>query len=205
MKTLAAILLLSFVTFTVPRASAEDAFDERWQFVYFATLEGAFADGLTNDDVGRILKQEPAGVYMHFVYACPLCMPVINALRAYRERPEIFGYKLPEHQHKHHTLGSGLDATLRTKLASDRVETRLAAVNALVKRWVERRLALMNLTPAQRKSWDERLEAGRKEGMKMLETFREQGTLKTSAPAFQNLKECAVCNAATGRTAMGGK
>ena len=38
-----------------------------------------------------------------------------------------------------------------------------------------------------------------------LETFREQGSLKTFAPAFQNLKACAVCNAATGRTVMGGK
>jgi hypothetical protein len=205
MKRFAAILFLSFVTFAMPRAFAEDAFDERWQFVYFATLEGVFADGLTNDDVARILKQEPAGAHMHFVYACPLCMPVINALRAYRARPEIFGYKLPEHQRTHHTFGTGLDAALRTKLASERVETRLEAVNALVKRWVERRLAMMNLTPAQRKSWDERFEAGRKEGMKMLETFRDQGTLKTFAPAFQNLKECAVCNAATGRTVMGGK
>ncbi|MBM3876290.1 MAG: hypothetical protein FJ386_06170 [Verrucomicrobia bacterium] len=198
------LLLSASVLLLTLHLHAANAFDERWQFIYSATIEGAFADGLTNDDVDRILRKSGDGVYEHFVYACPLCMPVINALRAYRERPPLFGYKLSEHQDRHRTLGDGLDAALRAKLASDRVEPRLEAVNALVQRWVDRRLKLMNLTPDQRKTWNTRLEEGRKEGMKMLEKFRADGSLKVFAPGFANLKECAVCNAATGRPAMGG-
>ena len=203
MKTLLLALTLAFTTSSL---RAVDLFDDRFQFIYFATLEGAFADGLTNEDVDRILRREGEGPYQHFIYACPLCMPVINALLAYRSRPAIYGYKLPAHQDVNRTFGGGLAADLRQQLASERIEVRLQAVNALVKRWVERRLALMHLSPEQRREWDTKLENGRKEGMEiLLIRFREQGSLKTFAPGFEQVKECAVCNAATGRAFMGGK
>ena len=68
-------------------------------------------------------------------------------------------------------------------------------------RWGERRLTMMNLTPEQRKKWEQRFEDGRKEGMKMLVDFRQQGndSLKAGAPGFTTFQECAACNAATFR------
>ena len=196
-------LLLTFVlAFAAARLPAANPFDERFQFIYFAALEGAFADGLTDEEVDRILRREDKEGYQHFVYACPLCMPVINALLAYRARPELYGYKVPP---AHRTFGDGLAADLRQQLASPRIELRMQAINTLVKRWVERRLATMQLTPAQRREWETKLEDGRKQGMELLTRFRQEGQLKTFAPGFTELKECAVCNAATSRPLMGGR
>jgi hypothetical protein len=182
-------------------ALAEPPFDERFQFLYFATIEGAHADGLTDAETDRILLRADngKGAHLHFVYACPICMPVINALLAYRTRPPWFGYKIFGHPAEHRTMGAGLSAELRQQLASDDQGTRLKAVNTLVARWVERRLTMMNLTPEQRKKWEQRFEDGRKEGMKMLVDFRQQGndSLKAGAPGFTTFDECAACNAAT--------
>ncbi|NBV23268.1 MAG: hypothetical protein EBS05_15275 [Proteobacteria bacterium] len=182
-------------------------FDERFQFLYFATIEGAHADGLTDAEVDRILLRNGGkGAFMHFIYACPICMPVLNGLLAYRTRPEFFGFKkMATHQSEHPTMGEGLSKELREELASDRQGVRLKAINALLTRWVDRRMEMLNLSPEQRKVWDKRFEDGRKEGMLMLENFRSQGSLKDLAPGFVDFKECAVCNAATKRSFMGPK
>ncbi len=192
--------------FAVASAAAVTPFDERFQFLYFATLEGAHADGLTDAETDRILMRDGGqGAYLHFIYACPICMPVVNGLRAYRGRPEFFSYKLPEHQSKHRTMGEGLPEDLRKQLASESQGTRLKAINTLLARWVDRRLQSLNLTPEQRKEWDKRLEDGRQEGMRYLENFRQNGSLKVFAPGYEDFKECAVCNAATKRMFMGPK
>lgn len=187
--------------------AAATPFDEQFQFIYFATLEGAHADGLTDAETDRILLRSGGkeGAYVHFVYACPLCMPVANGLCAYRTRPEWFSYKLPREQAEHRTMGAGLPVELRQQLASNDLATRLKAVNALVTRWVDRRMQSLNLTPEQRKDWERRLEDGRKEGMKMLDAFRQNGSLNVFAPGFADFKECAVCSAATKRGFMGAK
>ena len=195
MKTALLALLLATVS-----ASAAATVDERFQFLYLATIEGALVDGLTNEEADRILMRDGGkGAYQHFIYACPICMPVLNGLLAYRARPELFGYKKPP------VMGTGLPEELRKQLASDDLAIRLKAVNALLARWVDRRLEMLSLTPEQRTIWDKRFEDGRQEGMKMLESLRQQGSLKTFAPGFADFKECAVCNAATKRTFMGPK
>ena len=195
MKSAFLTLLLAIVN-----ASTAAPVDERFQFLYLATLEGAYVDGLTNEEADRILMREGGkGAYLHFIYACPICMPVLNSLLTYRARPELFGYKQPP------VMGTGLPEDLRKQLASDDLAIRLKAVNALLARWVDRRLQMLNLTPEQRLVWDKRFEDGRKEGMKMLESIRQKGSLKVFAPGFADFKECAVCNAATKRTFMGPK
>ena len=195
MKPALFALLLTMIS-----ATAAATVDERFQFLYLATIEGALVDGLTNEETDRILMRDGGkGAYQHFIYACPICMPVLNGLMAYRARPGIFGYKKPP------VMGTGLPEDLRKQLAGDDLAIRLKAVNALLARWVERRLQMLNLTPKQRTIWDKRFEDGRQEGMKMLENFRQQGSLKVFAPGFADFKECAVCNAATKRTFMGPK
>ena len=194
------VCLLPAPAFTAP------AFDDRFQFLYFATLEGAHADGLTDAETDRILLRDGGqSGFLHFIHACPLCMPVMNGLVAYRARPALVGFKLPAHESQHRTMGAGLPEALRQQLVSEQASVRLQAINTLLTRWVARRLTLLNLTPDQRKAWDQRFEDGRKEGMKYLETFRQNGTLKVFAPGFADLKECAVCNAVTQRTFMGPK
>ena len=201
MKPLALTLLVCLLPLT---ALTAPAFDERFQFLYFAAFEGAHADGLTDAKVDRILLRDGGqGGFLHFIHACPLCMPVMNGLVAYRARPAFVGLKMPEHESQHRTLGEGLPEELRQQLASEQASVRLKAINALLTRWVERRQTLLNLTPEQRKAWDQRFEDGRKDGMKYLESFRQNGTLKVFAPGYADLKECAVCNGATKRRFMG--
>lgn len=197
MKTILPLLLLLLLQ---ARCFAATAYDDRFRFLYFATIEGAHVDGLTDAEADRILLRDgDKGAHQHFIYACPICMPVLNGLIAYRARPEFFGYK------DGRTMGKGLPQELRLQLASDDIAVRLKAVNSLLARWVEQRLQMLNLTPEQRTAWDKRFEDGRKEGMAMLDRFRQERSMKVFAPGFADFKECAACNAATKRTFMGPK
>src|SRR5947207_11898373 len=57
------------------------------QLVFFAVLEGLYRDGVSNDDVDRIIPPGKNGKDTfdpeHFVYACPLCHPAFEAFRLY--------------------------------------------------------------------------------------------------------------------------
>ena len=122
---------------------------------------------------------------MHFVYACPLCMPAINAFRVYRERRMFYGWKGVTD-----TFGDGLGKPLRAQLGSDDSKQRLAAIHALIQRWVDRRLGSMNLDGTQRAAWRAALADARKEGMRMLKTYRAAG----DPGIFE--EGCAVCDGA---------
>ena len=174
-------------------------FDATYRLIYYSVLEGAFEDGLGNADVDRILLRGPGGQgFMHFIYACPLCMPTINALQTYRQRAPIFGYKINGNQEAENTYGPGLSAELRVQLRDPDQATRLAVINQLVKHWVERRLAAQRLTPDERKAVQAQLEAGRKQGMEVLKRFKADNALAIFAPGFEKQDECAVCNGAVG-------
>src|SRR4051812_345904 len=52
-------------------------FDEMYQFLFFATLEGLYRDGVSSADVGSLLATKGKdGGYLNFIYTCPICMPV---------------------------------------------------------------------------------------------------------------------------------
>ncbi len=189
-----------FATANLSAAEARKSpFDATYRLIYHAVLEGAFEDGVGNDDVERILLRGAGGQgFQHFIYACPLCMPTINALQTYRQRAPIFGYKIAGNEAAENTYGPGLSAEQRVQLRSPDLAPRLTVVNQLVRRWVERRLARQRLTPDERKAVQAQLEAGRKQGMEMLKKFKTEGGMNFGAPGYEKLEECAVCNGALG-------
>ena len=197
--------LLVAAVFAVANSFAAEArtttFDATYRLVYHAVLEGAFEDGLGNDEVDRILLRGAGGQgFQHFIDACPLCMPTINALQTYRQRAPIFGYKIAGNEAAENTYGPGLSVEQRVQLRSPEIAARLTVVNQLVQRWIERRLAAQRLTPDERKAVQAQLEAGRKQGMEALRRFKAEGgaTLGWGAPGYEKLEECAVCNGAVG-------
>ena len=201
MKKLTLLIAWSIAAWTVPvqqSQAAHSPFDETFQLIFFATIEGAYRDGLGSNDVNRILLTTDKGAYLHFVYACPLCMPVINGLRTYQERSSWFGYKMRAYQQTEKTVGDGLTAEVRGHLASNDIKIRLKAINGLVKNWVEHRLALMNLSDADKEKWKLRLDSARKEGESMLKRFKTNNEMSWSAPGFVGLNKCAVCEGANG-------
>ncbi len=196
----AGFLLAAGGSFAADTASKpEPPLDSTYRLIYYSVLEGAFEDGLGNADVDRILLTGPDGKgFQHFIYACPLCMPTINALQTYRQRAPIFGYKIHGNQAAENTYGPGLSAELRVQLRSPDQTARLGVVNQLVKRWVERRLASLRLTPEERKTVQAQLEEGRKRGMEMLTRFKADNSFAVFAPGFEKQEECAACNGAVG-------
>ena len=178
----------------------ENQIDETSRFIFYSVLEGLYEDGLSKEDVAQILMKREKETYFHFIYACPVCGATIWALQAYQGRPEDFyGLKRPGS-----TFGQGLPPELREQLYSKDATKRLTAINSLVKSWMERRMTTLRLSAEERKALVERLEQKRQEGMKVLESFRkkqhgENFGVEQAAPAYLDLTECAVCNAAVGK------
>lgn len=201
-----AILLSMFCASfaTVPLRAAEpvreNQIDETSRFIFYSVLEGLYEDGLPEEDVAQILMKREKETYFHFIYACPVCNATIWALQAYQARPEgFYGLKRPGS-----TFGQGLPPELREQLYSKDATKRLTAINSLVKSWMERRMTTLRLSAGEQKALAERLEQKRQEGMKMLESFRkkqhgENFGVEQAAPAYLDLTECAVCNAAVGK------
>ena len=135
-----------------------------------------------------MMKDSALGGAMHFVYGCPLCGPAHDALGVYRTRPS-WSYKGPRND----TFGAGLDKATRKALSSDDFATRHAAVQALIKRWVERRLKLMRLTERERAGYQAAFEDMSKKGTAMLAEHRRHGR----AGELGKMKGCAVCDGAT--------
>ena len=73
-----ALLLLAFAPGSWPKEPSQ--FDEVHRFIFYAVLEGLYDDGVSNGDVDRILLKGEKEYYFHFVYACPVCTPTIDAL-----------------------------------------------------------------------------------------------------------------------------
>ncbi len=174
-------------------------FDPAHRFLFHAVLEGCYEDGLSDADVGRLLGREPhEGGLTHFVYACPVCTPVVHALEAYRARPQHFSsLKSPSN-----TFGPGLPESLRQQLNSADPEAQFAAVHKLVLDWTTRRMELQRLSPAEKQELHDRLEAMRKEGMYRLEDYRKNTTKPGTGSVISSYllkNECPACNGATGR------
>jgi len=158
------------------------------QLVFFAVLQGLYEDGVSTEDVNRILAVDPrtqqSQFQEHFVGACPLCLPAFDAFVLYRSRPRF-------HQRKDDadTFGPGLDPILAKKLHSDAKADQLEAIQTMVNRWVIRRLEIMRLTKDEREQWIAVIEEGRRKGM---------GQLQQAQAANQNeylgWKGCAICD-----------
>ncbi|HEV7406699.1 MAG TPA: hypothetical protein VGO11_27360 [Chthoniobacteraceae bacterium] len=176
-------------------------FDETYQFLFFATLEGLYRDGVSSADVDALLARKGAdGGYLNFIYTCPICMPVEGAIETYKLRPRIDHMKVENHQTEERTFGFGLPKETSDALRSEKASVRLGAVNELVSQWVAYRMDHSGFTDDQKKALIEKLKKGREEGMKALQGFAKDangpGSLKNFAPGYEGGDECAICNAA---------
>lgn len=204
MKTTAAFLLSLMFAVSAARSESDQGrprlADETSRFIFHSVLEGLYEDGLSNEDVARILMKKEGQCYFHFILACPICTAAIWALESYQNRPEqLYGIKQPAS-----TFGPGLTAAQHEQLHSDDPAKRLAVINSLMRTWMERRMKSLRLTDQERAGLLGSLEKMRKEGMGQLASFRRLGhgpdlSVDIAAPAYANLKECAVCNAAVGK------
>jgi len=177
------------------RLERQSDFDAGARFIFYSVLEGCYEDGLTNRDVDQILLRNPNQSYTHFIYSCPVCMPTIWGLQAYRSRPDAF-FSLKSQAS---TFGPGLPADLEKQLFSANPHQQLIAVNTLMKNWIAQRMDRMNLSARQRADLLADLEKKRKQGMEALKSFRHNEHGANNMADYADLDECAVCNGAVGK------
>lgn len=146
--------------------------------LFFAILEGLYRDGVANDVVESMLREDAAGQLVHFVWQCPICMPTLDALRVYRARAGFAGRKVHVD-----TFGRGLGDELRARLLAGDLETRDEAIQEVTRRWIAEHMDHRRLTPEERDAWQQEMAARRKLGMLYLAADRP-------------LRECALCDGA---------
>ncbi len=175
-------------------------FDETYQFIFFATLEGLYRDGVADADVDALLATKGKdGGYLNFIYTCPICMPVEGAIETYKVRPPIHHLKTRNHQTTERTFGQeGLPQDVSDALRSENPTVRLTAVNELVGRWLQYRMDHSALTDSQKESLIEELKKRRDQGMRALRSFAQNGpeAMEAFAAGYEAGDECALCNAA---------
>ncbi|MCK6447107.1 MAG: hypothetical protein L6Q99_12015 [Planctomycetes bacterium] len=152
--------------------------------LFFAVLEGLYADGVSNEAVDAVLANDPAsGLPLNLVKGCPICMPAYDAFRAYRARPAS-SFKTE--------LGDGLAADLEAQLVSGSADARFAISGKLVQGWIERRFDARRLSPDERAAWARVMKGWREKGMAQLENLRSL----EQPGVFAARKSCSMCDAA---------
>ncbi len=162
--------------------------------IFYAVLEGLYADGVSNDVVDVVLALDPAAegetAYpSNFVWGCPICMPAYDAFRVYRARPKLTAYK---GEGEIDTWGAGLAPEMTERITSKSQSVRQAAIEELVARWIGARMDLMRLTDSERRNLQHVLEDGRKQGMVMLKDLRAAG----AGASYSTMKTCPFCEGA---------
>lgn len=191
---LAVVLAGCVATGAVKKGASRTESPEGMRFIFFAVLEGLYEDGVSNEDVDRILARKDGSGYRNFIFGCEICTATIQALEAYRARPDrLYGRKIPSS-----TFGPGLPPAVRERLRSPDSKVRLRAINGLVRSWIQRRMERMNLSRAERARLREEINWMRDRGMQALESFRKNGTVDMYAASYVEVSECAACNGAAG-------
>lgn len=159
--------------------------------LFFAVLEGLYEDGVSNAVVDRMLEVDSiTKLPAWFVKGCPVCTPVLQALHVYRVRPTLYGVKVETD-----TFGLGLAEEVQVEILHRDRARASAAIQALLERWIERRVAARRLTEVERTAWRLALEDGRKRGMAILEGYRGLGG------SYATMKTCPACEAGVGACA----
>lgn len=163
-----------------------------YPLLFFAVLEGAYRDGLTDAELETILSKREGGEYDHFIYACPLCSPAVAAFELYRSRPR----RLYSFKGGLNTFGPGIPAGTASLLRSPAPSERLRGLRLLIGRWTDDYLDRMNLSADARAGWESRITAAKDEGARLLERYRASGSAHLLAPAYAGDGECSVCTGA---------
>ena len=153
------------------------------RFIFYAVFEGLFEDGV-EDDVLAAMKGRH--FYTNFIYACPICTPVYQALQVYESRPELTGYKAEKPKH----FGKGLDEEMRKVMLGKDSDARRKAIRELVSIYIERRIKSQQLNADQQKQLRTELKALNDKGTEMLKFYqsgweKRQDAVKTARKALE--------------------
>ena len=187
MLMIVALVLFLFVPAEDPGPSRADRYE---QHIFFAVLEGLYADGVSNEVVDAIVAIDEETKYpANFVWSCPVCMPAYHAFRLYRLRPDF------QEKTARDTFGPGLPPATVARLTSDDLMIRQPALEKLIETWMNRRMESLRLTDAERQEWRLVMEEMRKKGMSFLQSYREEGRGGT----YAKMKTCPICEGANDR------
>ena len=175
------------------RAQGLSADQQCERAIFFAVLEGLYADGVASEDAAIFVASDELGRAQHFVPGCPICTPAVDAVNVYLARPPLRRKVFVD------TFGPGLGADERAALRSPFLDERVAAIEGHVARWMERYLERMRLSPEELSEWQNALESRRKTGMAMLFAGREAPDIT----ALGALQRCAFCDGANAACAPG--
>ena len=169
------------------------------QMVFFAVLEGLYADGVPDNVVDSLVPKGQSALKANFVAECPLCHPVYEALTLYQRRGRF-------QDGKESTFGPGLSDEITKRLTSKVRQQRLETLRTLVHRWVERRMKMMRLTKEEHAAWLAKLEERSQQGKQKLMTLMRKDP--DYSEGWSPYWGCAACNgtldAWTGPTRLGG-
>lgn len=149
-RMLLVLLLAGCAAPPAPPVSDED----RSRFLLLAVLEGLWTDG-PDPALFKQLLEKPRD---HFVPKCPLCTPVAHAIRMYVENSDVPVYG---------ARGNGFPRELAAGLGSADRAGRIRALEGLVARYVDRRLARMR--PGEQIEMKKYLNIGKQDGMALME------------------------------------
>lgn len=187
--------------------------NETSQFLFFATIEGLYEDGVPQDVVDIIVPpvQLRIDVQTHptyiprprpdkmtvrssnenFVYTCPMCHPVSEAFLLYAKREPFRGQKDSDVN----TFGTrGLPENLLKGLRSKNKIERIEALRDVINRWTARRLDRMRLTDMERTEWETRIKGLRDEGTRALQGFQKGANGDFYKNAYADWKFCPSCD-----------
>jgi hypothetical protein len=170
-----------------PAAGPPDAegYDPVHRTIFHAVLEGLYEDGVPTGLVKVMLETDPkTSMPLHLVYSCPICDPVLDALRVYEHRTS-FHYK----GRRGDTFGTGLPTDLAADFRSGDRKRQSGAMQRTIDRWISARLDLMRLTDPERAAWREALAERRKQGMANMKKLQPSG-------AYADAESCPVCDGA---------
>jgi len=174
MKTLAAAALAVVLAQGV-KAPPPDPEPSLTRVLFFATLEGLCEEGVPDAAVEAVLAKDEKGHYRHFVYACPVCSPVLEGFRAYAMREKFYYSR------------KGDPLVDRDADGAPFVKDPAAALHDFVGRCVERHVRSRRLTGEEAAGLRLKLAEGMKQGANLLR----------SSDGFGH-KTCPSCEGATG-------
>ncbi len=139
---------------TVIPATADWYKDPDCRLVFFATLEGLYENGISNEVVDLVLGRQGEGkdpVKTNFIFRCELCHAVYDAFSLYRTRPAFHGTKIDSFKK------GVVEEQILLDLQSEIARTRVYAMGSLIQPWIKSKLLSLSLDDEAKKSLRDRL------------------------------------------------
>ncbi len=163
-------------------------------WLFFAVIEGLYRDGVSTEVARSIATiDEESGFPVNFVYGCPICIPVLDAVRVYLHRPGFYRDKRDRD-----TFGPGLDAAARESLLSIDAVERRRVLQQLIDRWVAEHLTRSSFDEADLSALQQLLREMRKKGMAMLTQFQSEEETGIDLDFYKGWQSCPSCEGANG-------